>query len=196
MNPSPSQLAMEAFVGRAPGLRAPRTGPVSISGEWTIGGVPDGSYVVLAAFENDLLVRDPDQLIAGTTFVTLDLPQASPDVTLADAFKVTEALAVVSPGAERPEAVTSAPTLEWADDSSEDHYEVVVYDAYGNLAWEDLMVPGVSGSATVTVDYGGPLEPGMYYQFRATSIRTTGGGMSMTPISATEDLLGVFFVAP
>jgi len=179
-----------------PGLRAPRTGPVSVSGGWTISGVPDGSYVVLAAFENDRLVRDPDQLIAGTSVVTVDLPQATPDVTLSDAFKVTEALAVVSPGAERPDMVSSAPTLEWADDSSEDHYEVVVYDAFGNLAWEDPMVPGVSGAASVSVMYGGPLEPGMFYQFRATSIRTTGGGRTRTPISATEDLLGVFFVAP
>lgn len=179
-----------------PGLRAPRTGPVSISGDFTIEGVPDGTYVVLAAFENDLLVRDPDQLIAGTTFVTVTLPQADPVVTLSDAFKVTEALAVFGPGAERPQAVSSAPLLEWADDSSENFYELIVYDAYGNLAWEDLTVPGVSGSDTVSVMYAGPLEPGMFYQFRATSFRTTGGGRATTPISTTEDLLGVFYFVP
>lgn len=121
-----------------PGLRATRAGPVSVSGAFTITGVPDGTYVVLAAFENDLLVRDPDQLIAGTSFVTVTLPGDSTDVTLSEAFKVTEALAAVGPGAERPEAVTAAPVLEWADDSSEDYYEVRVFDAYGDLAWEDL----------------------------------------------------------
>jgi hypothetical protein len=76
----------------------------------------------------------------------------------------------------------------WEDDSGEDHYEVVVYDAYGNLIWEKLDVPGVSGSKTVTQAYEGPaLAPGMLYQFRATSIKNGG-----SPISRTEDLKGVF----
>lgn len=178
-----------------PGLRAPRTGPVSISGDWTITGVPDGRYVVLAAFENDLLVRDPDQNIAGTGTVTVDLPADGTDVTLMEAFKVTEALAVVGPGADLPEAVSAAPMLVWADDSSEEYYTVQVYNAYGELAWEDLMVPAVSGSPNVTVMYGGTLEAGMYYQFRATSWRAPGGGMP-SAISATEDLLGVFHYQP
>ena len=35
--------------------------PSITNGEaWTIEGVPDGRYVVLAAFENDSCVRDPD----------------------------------------------------------------------------------------------------------------------------------------
>ena len=42
------------------------------------------------------------------------------------------------------------------------------------------------------VPYGGPMEPGMYYQFRATSWRTPGGMPG--PISTTEDLRGVFYV--
>jgi hypothetical protein len=54
-------------------------------------------------------------------------------------------------------------------------------------------VPGVSGSSTVNVAYGGPLEPGMYYQFRATSWRLSGAVPG--PISNTEDLRGVFYVA-
>jgi hypothetical protein len=46
----------------------------------------------------------------------------------------------------------------------------------------------VSGSKTVEVVYEGPaLEPGLLYQFRATSIK--GGG---SPLSRTEDLRGVF----
>lgn len=179
-----------------PGLRAPRTGPVSIDGSWTIEGVPDGEYVVLAAFENDLLVRDPDQNIAGTDFVYLSLPDAAGStITLSESFKVTDALGVVGPGADVPEPVSAAPMLEWADDSSEDYYTVVVYDAYGNLVWEDPMVPGVSGSSTVQRMYEGPLEVGMYYQFRATSWRSP-GGRSPSPISTTEDLLGVFYGAP
>lgn len=192
-------------VGR--GLRTPLSGPPSISGAFTIPDVPEGRYVVLAAFENDDLVRDPDPNIAGTQIVTVDMPSPGQEVALADSFKITEALRVLGPGVDDPEAVTSPPTLTWADDSSEDFYTVVVYNAYGELVWcladpgllpNDPMcdggnIPGVSGGGDVTVPYGGPLEPGMYYQFRAMSWRSPGGNPG--PISATEDLRGVFYMS-
>jgi hypothetical protein len=119
---------------------------------------------------------------------------------LPTSFKITGALPLIGPGAERPDPVTTAPTLEWGDDSSEDFYTVVVYNAYGDLVWclSDLMtcdgpsIPAVSGSATVSVPYSGPLDPGMYYQFRATAWRSPGG--TPGPISNTEDLRGVFYV--
>src|SRR5690606_23973717 len=158
-----------------PGLRAPRSGAPDVAGSFTIEGVPDGRYVVLAAFENDLLVRDPDTNIAGTDYVTIEV-DGDGSLDIADAFKVTEALAVVSPGATTPEAVSGMVDLVWQDDSSEEYYVVVVYNAYGEEVWRDDMVPGVSGSDNVTVPYGGPLETGMYYQFRASSGRQPGGG--------------------
>ena len=179
-----------------PGLRAPESGPPDVESGFTIEDVPNGDYVVLAAFENDELVRDPDENIAGTGFVRISVPDGgSRDVTLPETFKVTEALDVITPGAERPEAVSSAPTLTWADDSSEEYYTLEVYNAYGDKVWPsdpDYQVPGVSGSDQVTVDYQGPMESGMYYQFRATSWRAPGGNAA--PISTTEDLLGVFYV--
>ncbi len=172
------------------GLRAPEAPEApSISGAFEIDGVPPGRYKVLAAFENDDLVRDPDTAIAGTDIVEIEV--AAGDVDLAESFKVTEHLAVRSPGAEAPEVVTGTPTFVFADDSSEDRYEVIVLDAYGELVWEDREVPGVSGSDVVEVEYGGPaLEAGQYYQFRATSIRENPN--SVSPISRTEDLRGVF----
>jgi hypothetical protein len=162
-----------------PGLRA-----WPVDGAFSIPDVPDGHYVVLAAFENDFLVRDPDQSIGGTDLVRISVSGSSVD--LSEGFKVTGALDVVSPDAE--EVVSGTPRFIWGDDSSEDHYEIQVYDAYGTLLWEDLGVPGVSGSQTVEVDYGGPqLDAGMLYQFRATSIKNSG-----SPIARTEDLRGVF----
>jgi hypothetical protein len=161
-----------------PGLRV-----APVSGAFSIDGVPDGNYVVLAAFENDLLVRDPDTGIGGTDIVHITV--AGANLEIAEGFKVTEALEVFYPDDE--EVVSGVPTFSWKDDSSEDHYEVVVYDAFGILIWEDLAVPGESGNDPV-VTYAGPaLESGSLYQFRATSIKNGGA-----PISRTEDLRGVF----
>lgn len=171
-----------------PGLRAPpgTDAPSITNGQtWTIEGVPDGQYVVLAAFENDLCVRDPDTSIAGTLPVHIELPADAGAIP--ESFKVTGAIGVLGPGVDEPEGVTAPPTLRWEDDAGEHDYLVEVFDAYGNLAWMTI-VDGVSGSSMVSVDYAGPFEPGMYYQFRATS-----RDVSMTPLSRTEDLRGVFF---
>lgn len=184
----------DAARGEVPrGLRAPKTGVPNVSGDFAIEGVPDGNYVVLAAYENDELVRDPDTNIAGTDFVTIVVDGTEgPSMTISESFKVTEALEIFGPGPEGPEAVSSAPTLSWADDSSEDWYEVRVFDAFGDEVWSSLDVSSVSGSDSVDVEYDGPLEVGMYYQFRVQSWRQPGGG-DAAPISATEDLRGVFF---
>lgn len=180
----------ETFVrGEVPrGLRTPLSGPPTVSGAFSITDVPPGRYVALAGFENDDLVRDPDPNIGGTQIVHVEMTRPGRTIALDSSFKVTEALAVLGPGATDPEPVTAAPTLRWADDSSEDHYGVVVFDAFGNKVWEDAMVPRVTGGGDVSVVYGGPLDKGMYYQFRATSFKGAG------PISQTEDLRGVFFV--
>lgn len=162
-----------------PGLRVP-----NVSGDFSLEGVPDGNYAVLAAFENDFLVRDPDTAIAGTDIVHITV--AGGDLALDQSFKVTGSLDVVAP--DKEEVVSGTPSFRWLDDSGEDHYEVVVYDAFGNLVWEKLDVPGVSGDKEVVVPYEGPaLEPGLLYQFRGTSIKNGG-----SPISRTEDLRGVF----
>jgi hypothetical protein len=170
----------DAARGEAPpGLRV-----YPVEGAFTLTGVPDGNYVVLAAFENDFLVRDPDTSIGGTDIVRITVANAN--LEIAESFKVTGALNVVSPDAEQE--VTGVPTFVWGDDSGEDHYEIRVFDAYGTLVWEKLDVPGVSGGATVEVPYEGPaLESGLIYQFRATSIKQGG-----TPLAITEDLRGVF----
>ncbi|MCA9718795.1 MAG: carboxypeptidase regulatory-like domain-containing protein [Myxococcales bacterium] len=185
----PSSVFNEVFeLGPVPfGLRVPDPGLApDVSGAFRFEGVPEGTFKVLAAFENDDLVRDPDTNISGTQIQEVTLGRGGA-VEVDENFKVTEALAVVSPGADAPEEVSGAPTLVWADDSSEDGYELVVYNALGELVWDDLNVPGVSGSATVEVEYGGPaLIPGMYYQFRAKSIKKD------SAISRTEDLRGVF----
>lgn len=163
-----------------PGLRA-----FPVSGAFTIPKVPDGRYVVLAAFENDELVRDPDTSIGGTEIVHIEVNGGNLDVS--QGFKVTGALNVNSPGANGIETVVGTPTFSWEDDSSEDSYTLVVFDALGNRTWEKTGILGPKGKAPVTVAYAGPaLTHGMVYQFRATSIKDG------VPISQTEDLKGVF----
>lgn len=187
----PSSVYDEALErGPVPaGLRAPSPPEApSVSGAFTIDGVPGAEYHVLAAFENDILVRDPDTSIGGTSLQIVTVPSAG-SASVPESFKITEALQVIGPGADLPETVSGAPMLVWADDSSEDKYEVVVFDALGNKVWEDLDVPRVTGSGNVTVAYEGPVTPGMYYQFRATSMKDG------VPISRTEDLRGVFVIA-
>lgn len=175
------------------GLRAPETGDPNVDGAFGIEGVPDGTYVVLAAYENDALVRDPDTNIAGTSFVTIDVDaDESTTLEISESFKVTGALEVLGPGTDDAEPVSEQPALRWADDSSEDYYEVRVFDAFGNEVWSVPNLPGVSGSEEVSVAYDGPLDSGMYYQFRVKSWRQPGNG-DPAPISTTEDLRGVFF---
>jgi hypothetical protein len=155
----------------------------NISNAFSVKNVPDGKYAVLAAFENDGLVRDPDPNISGTQIPHITVAGGSVD---AGNFKVTGALDVISPGAGDPEPVMGTPTFTWKDDSSETGYSLVVFDTFGNKTWENTMIPSSKGS-NPSVMYAGPaLVKGNYYQFRATSLKTG------SPISRTEDLKGLF----
>lgn len=176
-----------------PGLRAPQTGVPDVSGAFTIDGVPPGRYVVVAAFENDNLVRDPDHCIAGTEDVHAVVAPGQ-TAAIATTFKVTRALDVMSPGATQAEAVTEAPMLRWADDSAEDNFDIEVFDSFGQRVW-NTSIAGVSGGSPM-VAYAGPMVQGMYYQFRVTSTKKDGGGTisDVCELSRTEDLRGVFYV--
>lgn len=175
--------------GEAPlGLRV-----ANVSGAFQFVDVPPGRYRVLAGFENDQLVRDPDTGIGGTAVVSVDVGDSGAPITLSEGFKVTAALAVVAPGAQMVEEIPAAPaTLTWADDSSEDGYELRVYDALGALVHEDKQVARVTGAPTVSYTLNGAASftPGMLYQFRVYSFRERQSGR--TYISSSEDLRGVF----
>jgi hypothetical protein len=177
--------AMLARGETPPGFRAPGPGEApNITGAFSIAGIPAGRYVVLAGFENDFLVRD-ESTIGGTDIVHQAV-EAGVDVTIAASFKVTGSVDIVGPGAAAPEMVTGAPMFRWIDDSSEDRYEVTVFDAYGNVTWR-----GGTPKNVAQLAYGGPaLEAGMYYQFRVRSLKEPGG----ETIARSEDLLGVFYV--
>jgi hypothetical protein len=186
------ESTFNADIGRGeapPGLRAPDPGiDPNVTNDWSITGVPAGRYVVLAAFENDNFVRDPDTSQGGTDTLHIEVAVGeTKDIT--EGFKITGALDVISPGAGGIEGVASAPTLSWVDDAGEQTYHVQVFDALGNMVWETT-APGET-SNDPEVLYEGPFDDGMIYQFRATSLDGSG-----VPLSATEDLKGVFFKSP
>jgi hypothetical protein len=172
-----------------PGLRAPKADAPSISGAFTITDVPDGEYVVLAAFENDGLVRDPDTAIGGTQIQRAIIGDGGRQAVLGAGFKLTGALTVLQPGAgEAPDMMANNPTFSWKDDSSEDRYVVEVIDGRGTIVWTHELAKVTGGDVNV-VYAGPPLARGTLYQFRATSYRKNN-----IPISQTEDLRGVFFM--
>lgn len=187
-SPTSVILAVEATFDDAivrgqtpPGLRVG-----DVTSAWSIAGVPDGRYVVLAAFENDCWVRDPSD-IAGTDIQRI----AVPATLAAGEFKVTSGIVTGAPGRDGPETVAAAPTFTWtAYPAANDGYEIDVFDALGANVW-NATVPG----GTTSVAYGAsgtaaPLTAGMYYQWR---LRASGGSGLL---ATSEDLRGVFLYQP
>jgi hypothetical protein len=169
--------------GEAPvGLRV-----ADVTGAFSIDGVPDGDYAVLAAFENDGLVRDPNTATAGTQIQYVNVTGGTPDRQ--PSFKVTSAIAMVGPGADSQEATTATPRFTWASYPSADTYDLLVFDTFGNLVWESTNVT-VGTSGNVSADYAGPaLSSAGIYQWRAIARALAG-----QPMSQTEDLRGLFQV--
>jgi len=186
----PAATFIESFAKglMVPGLRAPDTGvEPNISGNYTINGIPDGEYYVLAAFENDFLVRDPDPSIAGTQIMKVVLPDPVEGYDLSiQSFKVTEAVEIFAPGAEGPEMISGNPEFSWSRDASATRYVVTVYNAQGIVVWEKEI--SKSDKEVMTLMYDGPTLRG-FYQWIVVSYKVN------TPISMSEDLRGIFYTS-
>lgn len=143
-----------------PGLKAS-----SVASTWSIAGIPDGHYRVLAAFETDYLVRDPSD-IGGTAVLEFQVVGGAPklmDGTTSAAslqgFKITGAVRLLAPlvAADgtctsvaaaalpanpanlRPGACTTAsatPDFAWETYPATDLYGVTVIDDQGTVAWQ------------------------------------------------------------
>ncbi len=168
---------------------------------YSFAGVPDGSYIVLAAFGIDGDVRDLSG-IGGTAPVTVVISggasaSASASFAIVGAVVLTKIDGVTIGDTGAVTTLTSAtPTFEWVKApsySSAADFEAIVYDAFGTNIWS-ATVPN-SGS-TYTATFGTPpasqpLQHGMYYQLRIVAL----DGATPTPnqLSQTEDLKGVFY---
>jgi hypothetical protein len=159
-------------------------------------GVPDGSYLALAAFGIDGDVRDQ----SGTGGTTPPLVTVTNGSTPTPAgFKITGAVDLTSIDGQTPTNTgapivltnnTTHPTFEWgkqASSASAATFRTDVFDAYGTQVWTTTQ--SGTGSGPFTATYAGTaLTSGMYYQLRVSAL--DGSGFLL---SQTEDLKGVFF---
>lgn len=149
-----------------PGLRA---GGITKTSGWTIAGIPDGHYRVLAAFETDYLVRDPSD-IGGAAVLEFQVRNGVPllmdgttSAALLEQFKITGAVRLTAPLPNvagvcttsaaplalpanpallgpRPCSTTSlAPSFAWEAYSATDAYELTVLNDRGLVAWRALI---------------------------------------------------------
>ena len=168
-----------SFSPDLPHSTAPDGAKVMAEGPWSIADVPDGTYWLLVAHEDDGLVVDAEGF-DGPPMVVV----AGADVML-EATKVTAAISGVSPtgGA----LVGGEPAFSWTDEASEDGYVLQVIDETGVIVW-DTAVPAADGVGSVELKDGDLMLPDGSYQFRVAAIK----GVSV--FTRTEDLAGNFVV--
>ncbi len=159
-------------------------------------GVPDGTYIALAAFGIDGDVRDVSGV--GNTAPVQVTVQGGALVGTPAQFKLVGAVNLssidgVPVGNEGlPVQIASAsPVFAWSKApsySSAATFQVDVYDAFGTLVWSPAPL-NASGGGPFSATYAGPaLQGGMYYQLRVIALDGAGNTLSYT-----EDLKGVFF---
>jgi len=166
-----------------PGLKA---SDVSKGGSWTITGIPDGHYHVLAAFETDYVVRDPSDIggAAVLEFQVVDgvplLMDGTTSAATLQGFKITGAVRLTAPLDDGTGACSTAaaplalpadpgglpvggcstasatPTFAWQSYSATDVYEVTVVDELGATAWQAQVA---KSSGQVEVAYGATASP-------------------------------------
>lgn len=185
-----------------PGLRDGNV--TDVASGFTVPGVPDGDYVVLAAFENDGLVRDVGQGSTGLYEISVSggvitqvLLDGSPVPGGTIGFKATGAISLGAPFTGTSEATpwpasTATPTLEWVAYPSTDHYEATVIDELGVTvcAKSGILQTDPNSFTWSSIDCTvATAEAGRYYQFIVKSFQT-GGAQA----SRSEDLKGVFYI--
>src|SRR5215813_10483133 len=99
------------------------------------------------------------------------------------------AASMVSPGpGDAMDVASSRPTFTWQAYPSAHTYDLMLFDAMGNVAWIKVGLLAVTGqNNTATYDGATPLASGKVYQWRALARGNAGN-----PISQTEELRGIF----
>jgi hypothetical protein len=154
----------------------------AVTGTWSIAGIPDGHYRVLAAFETAYLVRDPSD-IGGTAVLEFQvvggLPLLMDGVTSAatmQGFKITGAVRLKAPlpdgggscgtlatlpadpaalGRGACSTSSLAPTVAWETYPATSVYDLTVVDDGGAVTWHARVDRTAnSGSNAISLAYG------------------------------------------
>ncbi len=154
---------------------------VTKGSDWTLAGIPDGHYRILAAFETDYLVRDPSD-IGGTAVLEFQVVNGVPllmdgttSATKLAGFKITGAVRLTAPFPDGAGACTTlaslpadpatlpvggcsttstSPTFAWEKYSATDVYEVTVVNETGVVVWQAQVDKGAN-----EVTYGATASP-------------------------------------
>jgi 5-hydroxyisourate hydrolase-like protein (transthyretin family) len=178
---------------------------------YTMSGLPDGTFEIIASMLNDGNVIDPDESVTqGDPLVDVVSGVVTP--TTRD-FKVTGAVELDTPSTpvnnEVP-VLTATPAFTWhsaSSYSSANNFAIEVVNESGATVWGGFggsdpvagipteIVPG----GTYTIDYAGPaLQSGRYYQLRIYAMKDVTVSADYPQgyklISVTENLDGVFKV--
>jgi hypothetical protein len=178
---------------------------------YTMSGLPNGDFEIIASMLNDGNVIDPDEAVTqGDPLVTVTAGVVNPSTR---SFKITGAVAMDTPSTPANNVVpelTATPTFTWhsmSSYSSASGFAIEVINESGDAVWGGFGgldpvkgVPTVTVSAgTYTILYAGPaLQPGRYYQLRIYAMKDD-NNLFLYPhgyklISVTENLDGVFKV--
>jgi hypothetical protein len=180
----------------------------SVSQNYLLPNIPDGTYIARATYKNDERVMDPDRIAKfGEPSVTI-----SSSNTIELIFDITGSVAVSSPSnasaTTKPfETSSTSPTFSWTSYSSTSDYVIEVIDAStgmviwggfdksGELPVKNIIIPSSQTSVQFNSDGNAlvsTLTPGKIYRWRVFASKddqnaTTG----WTLISASEDQMGL-----
>ncbi|WP_044240797.1 carboxypeptidase-like regulatory domain-containing protein [Flexithrix dorotheae] len=183
----------------------------SVAQNFEITGIPNGTFIARATFENDERVMDPDRIAKfGEPVIEIN----NDEETLT--FDITGSIELGTPTNESTTVVpvevnTTSPVLEWNSYSSTTDYIIEVSDMNGNIIWggfsedsEGLPIKNISiPSSQTSIEYNSDgkaslaqLEPGKIYRWRIyASKKDQNSPTGWSLISASEDQRGLIKIA-
>ena len=172
-----------------------------------LSGVPNGTYLARASFQNDSRVMDPDWIIKfGEPFVTVN------NDTVSRPFSITDAVSLVSPTNDSTTAEplvisTTTPTFAWLKYPSSDEYVVEVINSNGVAIWggfnndftvRNVVLPAAQDTNTVVFNFDGSaseaLQSGGTYRWKIYASKDSQEPLGWRLISVSEDQRGLIRV--
>lgn len=163
--------------------------------QYSIAGIPVGTYRIAAALEDDGITYDPQWLLdRGLPMVTVD--NASPKMI--DLKFSSNAIRGIMPAT--TSTVVAPVVFRWPSVQDADFYVIEVRDVMGQLLWggfdsQRRARDPITGRTMVTFGGPQPLMPGALYSWRVFSAKYVVTGQQFNLISVSEELGGEFRVA-